>query len=111
MVNTNDFVMNKDIYETVTNAIVEQAATDYIRCKKRKYKLNTYIYKYKGERILGERRLKLIRECDRMINDVLRFFKGEWYSAICKIDSKYLLDRLDEVYEEELVDTILRSAR
>ena len=109
MTNANDFVMNKEVFENVTNAIVEQAARDYIRCKKRKYKLNTYIYKYKGERILGERRLKLIRECDRMIDDVLRFFKGEWYSAICKIDSKYLLDKLNAVYEEELVDDILKS--
>ena len=104
MTNANDFVMNKEVFENVTNAIVEQAARDYIRCKKRKYKLNTYIYKYKGER-----RLKLIRECDRMIYDVLRFFKGEWYSAICKIDSKYLLDKLNAVYEEELVDDILKS--
>ena len=40
--------MNKETYETVTNAIVKQAAEDYMRYKKRRYKLDTYIYKYKG---------------------------------------------------------------
>lgn len=107
--NTNDIVMNKEVFDTVTNAIVEQAAADYMRCKKRKYKLNTYIYKYKGERVLGERRLRFIRECDRRIAEVLNFFNGEWYSAICNIDKKYLLDRLDAVYDEELVELILRA--
>ena len=109
MTNTNDFVMNKETYETITNAIVKQAAEDYMRYKKRRYKLDTYIYKYKGERILGERRIKLMQECDRMIADVLNFFKSDWYSMICNVDSKYLLDKLNAVYEEELVDDILKS--
>ncbi len=104
MTNTNDFVMNKETYETVTNAIVKQAAQDYMRYKKRRYKLDTYIYKYRGER-----RLKLMQECDRMIADVLNFFKSDWYSMICNVDSKYLLDKLNSVYEEELVDDILKS--
>ena len=104
MTNTNDFVMNKETYETVTNAIVKQAAQDYMRYKKRRYKLDTYIYKYRGKR-----RLKLMLECDRMIADVLNFFKSDWYSMICNVDSKYLLDKLNAVYEEELVDVILKS--
>ena len=108
--NTNDIVMNKEVFENVTNAIVEQAAADYMRYKKRKYKLNTYIYKYRGERILGERRIKFIHECDRRIAEVLNFFNSEWYSAICNIDKKYLLDRLNAVYDEELVELIIKSA-
>lgn len=109
MTNTNDFVMNKENYEAVTNAIVKQAAEDYMHYKKRRYKLDTYIYKHKGERILGERRLKLMHECDRMIADVLNFFKSDWYTMICNVDSKYLLGKLNAVYEEELADVILKT--
>ena len=50
-----------------------------------------------------------MQECDRMIADVLIFFKSDWYSMICNVDSKYLLDKLNAVYEEELVDDILKS--
>ena len=50
-----------------------------------------------------------MQECDRMIADVLNFFKSDWYSMICNVDSKYLLDKLNAVYEEELVDDILKS--
>lgn len=77
--------------------------------KRIRYKLDTYIYKHKGERILGERRLKLMHECDRMIADVLNFFKSDWYTMICNVDSKYLLGKLNAVYEEELADVILKT--
>ena len=66
-----------DAYEELANAIVEQAARDYLRCCR-----------------------KLDRDPDNdeaqwEIERILKFFYSGWFGVLTKIDPEYLIRRLE----------------
>ena len=77
----NDGVMN------LCNAIVEQAAKDYLKAKKGLYLKNP---KNKSR----------IEKLQWRLEETTNFFRGKWYRTICTIDGEYMLQKLDEEFEE-----------
>lgn len=77
----NDGVIN------LCNAIVEQAAHDYLKAKKKLYLENpenkTRIEKYQWR-----------------LEETISFFRGKWYRTLCSIDPEWLMKKLDEEFEE-----------
>ena len=69
---------NYNGYQELANAIVAQAAKDYMKAKKRlmKHPKNTDA-------------LDEIKECTR-------FFHSSWYQFLTKIDGDYLIAQLDK---------------
>lgn len=68
----------EDPYTGLANAIILQAVKDYrdANSKLAKGKVN--------------------REAERMKNEVLRFFRSGWFSALTEIDPEMLIRKLDE---------------
>lgn len=67
-----------DPWENLANAIIAQAAHDYVES-----------FSKQNEKRTGSNRI------DR--NEVLRFFHSGWYEYLTDIDSSYLITGLDEV--------------
>lgn len=90
MKNTNDN------YAELMNAIVKQAADDYISTKKSLYKINNGFHTY----IDVEKKNDRIDVLETRLKEVMAFFNSKWYKALCKIDSEWLIQKLDEKVEE-----------
>lgn len=83
-------------YVELMNAIVQQAADDYVSAKKNLYKINNGLHTYTDVDEKNER----IDILESRVKEVTRFFKSNWYKALCKIDGKWLMQKLDEKVEE-----------
>lgn len=98
-----------DGYELLGNAIVTQAAEDYLSNKRKLYLLETYVYKNRrNKRILGKKRIDMMFDCEREIADCVRFFKDEWCTML-GIDGRVLLEKLDQELRETTYLTILKA--
>lgn len=68
-------------YTDLANGIVKQAADDYRNA------LNGVSYdRYKTP--------------EQVINEVLRFFRSEWFRTLTKVDAEYLIEQLNKEYLE-----------
>lgn len=72
------------------NAIIEQAAKDYVRAKKILAK----------ENINEEKR----SAAQSMANDCHRFFLSQWFQMLSNMDGKFFLQKLDTMIEGMLHD-------
>lgn len=70
--------------DNLKNAIVIQAAEDYLEVKKLCYAFNRQ--PHKKEQL--------------MIDDCIRFFHSEWYETLCKVDGSRLIKMLDDLFNE-----------
>ena len=70
--------MNMDPYQTLANAIVEQAVRDY-RAALKDLKENPHNRMAKAEK-----------------DSILRFFRSQWYACLTEVDAEYLIKRLDK---------------
>ena len=96
-------------YERLSNAIVRQAAEDYLTNKRKLYLLETYVYKNRrNKRILGKKRIDMMFDCEREIADCVRFFKDEWCMML-GVDGMVLLEKLDQELKETTYLTILKA--
>lgn len=69
---------NMENYQDLANAIVEMAARDYMKAKKR-------LKKYpENKEALGQ-----VEECKR-------FFHSNWYQILTKVDGDKLIEKLDK---------------
>lgn len=68
--------------ENLANAIIIQAANDYLESKKDLYQ---YGYAFEVE--------------SRLI-DTTKFFKSQWYDVLCSIDGTRLMRMLDKEFED-----------
>ena len=70
--------MNEEIYQNLANAIVQQAAKDYIKAlkQKKKYPNNP--------------------EANSQIRELKRFFHSGWYGMLTKVDGDYLIRALEQ---------------
>jgi hypothetical protein len=68
---------NTVFYENLANAIVAQAAKDYLRALKQLKKYPNY------EDALARKR------------EIERFFRSEWYSHLTKVNADYLISKLE----------------
>lgn len=66
-------------YETLANAIVKQAATDYIKALKQ-------IKRFPNDKAARAEK-----------QDLERFFRSDWYHTLTSVDSEYLIGRLQAV--------------
>lgn len=94
--------IKNDGYVNLANAIVEQAAVDYLKYKKRLYVLGDYDdpNEFRGEIIKYRRKLK----------EVERFFKSKWYSTLTDLNAEVLVRQLDEEFEEWKTEHKLKQA-
>lgn len=69
-----------DPWEALANAIIIQAAKDYMRAC----------------RSLKKPKCSKRQEHERMKSDCLRFFHSQWYCALTEVDSDYLIRKLNE---------------
>ena len=70
---------NIENYQYLANAIVEQAAKDYIKARK-----------FLAKHPKNEDALRQVEECKR-------FFHSSWYEYLTKVDPDFLLEKLDKV--------------
>lgn len=79
--------INPDGAINLANAIVEQAAKDYLKAKKKLYLENpentTRIEKYQWR-----------------LEETINFFNSKWYRTLTSIDASWLMKKLDEEFEE-----------
>lgn len=94
--------IRNDGYVNLANAIVEQAAKDYLKYKKRLYILgdDDDPNEFRGEIIRYRGKLK----------DVERFFKSKWYETLTNLDVEMLVRQLDEEFEEWKQEHKLKQA-
>ena len=78
-----------DRVKELSHAIVQQAAEDYLEAKK-----NIYL-----EGLMREPDKHKIASLRYEIRRIKDFFNSEWYSMLCKIDSKYWIPSLDAEHE------------
>ena len=85
-----------DGYTLLGEAIIEQAADDYLRARKTLYKIENGLYSNLSKERLNERANRVNRE----LKDCMDFFNGKWYQLLTKLDSSVLVEKLDETFEE-----------
>ena len=84
--------IRNDGYVNLANAIVEQAAKDYLMYKKRLYILG-------DDDDPNEIRGEVIRYRNNL-NNVRKFFKSKWYKTLTDLNVEMLVRKLDEEFEE-----------
>ena len=94
--------IRNDGYVNLANAIVEQAAKDYLMYKKRLYILG-------DDDDPNEIRGEVIRYRNKL-NDVRKFFKSKWYKTLTDLNVEMLVGRLDEEFEEWKIEHELKQA-
>ena len=94
--------IRNDGYVNLANAIVEQAAKDYLMYKKRLYILG-------DDDNPNEFRGEVIRYRNKL-NDVRKFFKSKWYKTLTDLNVEMLARRLDEEFEEWKTEHELKQA-
>ena len=94
--------IRNDGYVNLANAIVEQAAKDYLMYKKRLYILG-------DDDDPNEFRGEVIRYRNKL-NDVRKFFKSKWYKTLTDLNVEMLVGRLDEEFEEWKKEHKLKQA-
>lgn len=75
--------------KVLCHAIVQQAAEDYLKARK-----NLYL-----EGLMKEPNERRIKDLKYEIRSIKRFFKSDWYTILCKINSDYWIPALDEEFE------------
>ena len=75
--------------DNLKNAIVIQAAEDYLYVKKLCYAFNR----------------QPTKDEQAMVDDCIRFFHSEWYMMLCDMDGDDLLKKLDKHFYEWIEDT------
>ena len=86
----------EDGYTLLGEAIVKQAADDYLKCRKTLYKIENGLYSY----LEDDKKKKKIDNLHIELQDCLKFFNGEWYKQLTPLDSSVLLKNLDDAFEE-----------
>lgn len=71
----------------VCNAIVEQAAKDYLKAKKDLY-------------LVDPRFTERIKRLQWKLESAVNFFNSKWYRTLCTIEADWLMKKLDEEFEE-----------
>ena len=94
--------IRNDGYVNLANAIVEQAAKDYLMYKKRLYILG-------DDDDPNEFRGEVIRYRNKL-NDVRKFFKSKWYKTLTDLNVEMLVRQLDEEFEEWKTEHELKQA-
>lgn len=94
--------IRNDGYVNLANAIVGQAAKDYLMYKKRLYILG-------DDDDPNEIRGEVIRYRNKL-NDVRKFFKSKWYKTLTDLNVEMLVRRLDEEFEEWKIEHELKQA-
>ena len=94
--------IRNDGYVNLANAIVEQAAKDYLMYKKRLYILG-------DDDDPNEIRGEVIRYRNKL-NDVRKFFKSKWYKTLTDLNVEMLVRQLDEEFEEWKTEHELKQA-
>lgn len=87
-----------DGYERLSNAIIEQAAKDYIRWRKDLYHFSKgkQYHKHGSSTTTAERIEKLNIEVEK----IRKFFRGQWFVELNSMDGEYILNRLDDEFEK-----------
>ena len=94
--------IRNDGYVNLANAIVGQAAKDYLMYKKRLYILG-------DDDDPNEIRGEVIRYRNKL-NDVRKFFKSKWYKTLTDLNVEILVRKLDEEFEEWKTERELKQA-
>ena len=74
-----------EAYVELANAIVWQASKDYKTVKLRMKRVRTPGWKLESK-----------------MSDLMKFFKSDWYSVLTRVNSTYILSKLDAEVLEEL---------
>lgn len=80
-----------DEYYNLANAIITQAAKDYLEYSKRLYELEI------GKRVLKN---NMATYYASEIRKIERFFNSTWYSVLTKVPAKVILDEQDRILQE-----------
>ena len=94
--------IRNDGYVNLANAIVQRAAEDYLKYKKRLYLMDDDGDPYDERKGVKETRDKL--------EDVKRFFKSKWYMTLTNLNSDVLVRKLDQEFEEWKKEHNLKQA-
>lgn len=94
--------IQNDGYVNLANAIVEQAAKDYLMYKKRLYLMGDNGDPYDERKGVLDTRDKLM--------DVERFFKSKLYITLTNLNSEVLVKKLNHEFEEWKAEHKLKQA-
>ena len=94
--------IRNDGYVNLANAIIQRAAEDYLKYKKRLYLMGDNGDHYDERKGVLDTRGKL--------KDVGRFFKSKWYMTLTNLNSDVLVSKLDQEFEEWKLEQKLKKA-
>lgn len=91
------------VYQLLANAVVQQAAEDYRKGLKKRYKLEAKMKKLKAQ----------LKAATDNVDEIESFFTGAWIQILSKVDGKYVMENLKKEVEKEIADgkKIERTAR
>lgn len=85
-------------YNKLRFAIVEKAAHDYMKCRKDLYYFKHGAeFKRSGKSITTEERVAQL-SCE--LNNLITFFTSQYFVELCSLDGQYILNRLNDDFEE-----------
>ena len=90
-------------YEELLSAIVQQAAFDYLTIKQKMWRLENGLYRGK------KKKEDYIRLLDRKLKELTDFFNSSYYEIICKIDGGYMIRKLNEKFEKEMIPDMINN--
>lgn len=98
MKNNKQWIVSNDCYGNLANAIIYQAAKDYIYYRRKLY-YNRRI-RVSSTILLDEEKSRQLLE--KEIEKLKRFFCGKWFAQLTtEIDGKELLRKLDWKFEKK----------
>lgn len=83
--------------ENLREAIVKQAADDYLYWSGKLYRITEY-----GKAYSKETKYTFIKR----LKEVRKFFRSRKYRTLCEIDGEYFLERLEDKFRKEIVPMI-----
>lgn len=95
--------------ENLDNGAIEQATDDYLRAKWNLYKLQTFIYKTRNGRCLGEDRMNRMIKQANVIYDCLKFFRSPWFEELTHMDPEYFINELNKEFRSKIPMVILNA--
>lgn len=83
--------------QVLAHGIIVQAARDYFDYRKSMERVEAKLKKKGGE---DETLASSLKRATSKFNEIVRFFRSNWYKLLCNIDGEIMLEMLDKEYKD-----------
>jgi hypothetical protein len=94
--------------QVLAHGIVIQATRDYISYRRAKERVEVKLKKKGGA---DETLASSLKRATSKFNEIVRFFRSNWYKLLCNIDGEIMLEMLDKEYQDRNRKKTTRAIR